>query len=108
MGVSSRPTGPSGPEIERGLKKLQPAILDEFLAAQEKISSAYSDEELVIWAQEGLTIANQTIRSWEAAVEYFRAGPEVAKFLPNPSFMQWARCGTYLSQDSPTLAPSLL
>ena len=104
MGVSSRPTGPSGPEIERGLKKLQPAILDEFLAAQEKISSAYSDEELVIWAQEGLTIANQTIRSWEAAVEYFRAGPEVAKFLPNPSFMQWARCGTYLSQDSPTLA----
>ena len=111
MSVSSGPSGLSGPsgpsgqaEIERGLKKLQPAILDEFLIAREKISSACNDEELVIWAKEGLTIANQTVRSWEAAVEYFRAGPEVAKFLPFPSFMQWARCGTYLSQDSPTLA----
>ena len=57
-----------------------------------------------LWAKEGLTIGTQTVRSWESAVEYYRVGPQVARFLSFPSFMQWARCGTYLAQDSPTLA----
>ena len=46
------------------------------------------------------------MRSWESAIEYYRVSPEVSKFLSFPSFMQWARCGTYLAQDSPTLAVS--
>ena len=93
-------------DIEKDLSKLPPSVMEEFRDAKAKISSAFNDEELILWAKEGTTIANQTVRSWEAAIEYFRAGPEVAKFLHFPSFMQWARCGTYLSQDSPTLAVS--
>ena len=92
--------------VEADLAKLPPSVVEEFRRSREELSSAFNEDELVLWAKEGLTIANQTVRSWEAALEYFRAGPEVSKSLPFTSFMQWARCGTYLSQDSPTLAVS--
>ena len=107
MSSESEQHGPTTiDEIESELKKLPPAAIEAFDEAKWKVNSAFSEEEVVLWAREGLTIANQTVRSWEAAVEYFSTGPEVARFLPFPAFMQWARCGTYLSQDSPTLAAS--
>ena len=101
MSSESEQHGPTTiDEIESELKKLPPAAIEAFDEAKWKVNSAFSEEEVVLWAREGLTIANQTVRSWEAAVEYFSTGPEVARFLPFPAFMQWARCGTYLSQDS--------
>ena len=90
--------------IETELAKLPPAVLEAYQEASESIKSAFGEEELSLWAKEGLAIGTQTVRSWESAVEYYRVGPQVARFLSFPSFMQWARCGTYLAQDSPTLA----
>ena len=91
-------------EIARELGKLPPAVLESFQEAAELMESSLSDDELTLWAKEGLAIGNQTVRSWESAVEYYRVGPQVAQSLAFPSLMQWARCGTYLAQDSPTLA----
>lgn len=93
-------------ETETGLAKLPPAVAEAYRDALESMDSSFTPEELVLWAKEGLAIANQTVRSWESAVEYYRVGAQVARSLAFPSFMQWARCGTYLAQDSPTLAVS--
>ena len=93
-------------QVEAELAKLPPALLDTYREAADAMTTAFSDEELTLWAKEGVTIATQTVRSWEAAVEYYRAGPPVARSLAFASFMQWARCGAYLSQDSPALAVS--
>ena len=93
-------------EIEADLAKLPHFLVEELHRAREQMSSAFSEDELTLWAREGLSIATQTVRSWEAAVEYFRAGPELSKLLAFAPFMQWARCGTYLAQDSPALALS--
>ena len=93
-------------EVEKGLRTLPPAVLDGYRGARQAIGSVFNEEELALWAREGLTIASQTVRSWEAAAEYFRVSPHVAKHLPFPTFTQWARCGTYLAHDSPTLAMS--
>ena len=90
--------------IETELAKLPPAVLEAYREAVESIESTFGEEELLLWAKEGLSIGTQTVRSWESAVEYYRVGPQVSRFLSFPSFMQWARCGTYLAQDSPTLA----
>ena len=92
------------PEIETELSKLPSAVLEAYQEASGAISTAFGEEELALWAREGIAIGTQTVRSWESAVEYYRVGPQVARFLSFPSFMQWARCGTYLAQDSPTLA----
>ena len=91
-------------EIEKELAKLPPVVIESFQTAAELMESAFSDDEVVLWAREGLTIGTQTVRSWESAVEYYRVAPQVAQALAFPSFIQWARCGTYLAQDSPTLA----
>ncbi|MCH7712325.1 MAG: VWA domain-containing protein [Chloroflexi bacterium] len=91
-------------EIEQELAKLPPAVLEAYNEALAQVEPTFSAEELILWAKEGVAIATQTVRSWESAVEYYRVGPEVARFLSFPSFMQWARCGTYLAQDSPSLA----
>ena len=96
-------TGPLT-EIENELAKLPPAVMEAYREATPSLESAFGQEELALWAKEGVAIGTQTVRSWESAVEYYRVGPHVARFLSFPSFMQWARCGTYLAQDSPTLA----
>ncbi|MFQ6025892.1 MAG: nitric oxide reductase activation protein NorD [Dehalococcoidia bacterium] len=91
-------------EIVDELAKLPPAVLEAYQEASEAMESSFTDEEFQLWAKEGITIGTQTVRSWESAVEYYRVGPQAARALAFPSFMQWARCGTYLAQDSPTLA----
>ena len=91
-------------EIEKEIAKLPPAVMEAYQEATPSLESAFGQEELALWAKEGVAIGTQTVRSWESAVEYYRVGPHVARFLSFPSFMQWARCGTYLAQDSPTLA----
>ena len=92
--------------LEAELAKLPPAVTEAYREAEKIMRPTFGDEEYLLWVKEGVTIGTQTVRSWESAVEYYRVGPQVARFLSFPSFMQWARCGTYLSQDSPTLAVS--
>ena len=91
-------------DIEADLRKLPPAVLTTLRESLAQMEPIFNEDERTLWAREGLSIANQTVRSWEASVEYFRVGPDVARALPFASFMQWARSGTYLAQESPTLA----
>ncbi|HEU0020993.1 MAG TPA: hypothetical protein VFR55_04875, partial [Dehalococcoidia bacterium] len=93
-------------EIEAELNKLPPAVAEAYKEAAEAMETSFNEEELGLWAREGAGIGTQTVRSWESAVEYFKVSPSVARALAFPSFMQWARCGTYLAQDSPALAVS--
>ena len=88
------------------LGKLPPAVGEAYTAVADAMGESFSAEEAALWAREGISIGSQTVRSWESAVEYYRVSPEVARALAFASFMQWARCGAYLSQDSPTLAVS--
>ena len=74
-------------ELEQELAKLPQAVLEAYSEAVAQVEPTFSDEELTLWAKEGLAIATQTVRSWESAVEYYRVGPEVAQFLSFPSFM---------------------
>ena len=91
-------------DIKAELAKLPPAVGEDYQEAAEAMESSFNDEEFILWAKEGVAIGTQTARSWESAVEYYRVSSQVARYLTFPSFMQWARCGTYLAQDSPTLA----
>ena len=97
-------TNPPSGELQAELVKLPPAVTEAYEGVADAMADSFTDEELALWAKEGVSIGTQTVRSWESAVEYYRVSPEVARSLAFASFMQWARCGTYLSQDSPTLA----
>jgi hypothetical protein len=62
-------------EIEAELVKLPPAVSEAYKVACEAMEASFSDEELNLWAREGVSIGTQTVRSWESAVEYYRVGP---------------------------------
>ncbi len=105
-------TGTGGPDLERNiapelreqLEGLPASFQKEFDAAATTLSFIFNEEELDAWAKEALSISTHTARSWEAGVEYLKVSGAVAKRLSFASFTQWARCGAYLSNDSPTLA----
>jgi len=63
-------------DIETELAKLPPAVLEAYREAAEPIRSAFGEEELILWAKEGLAVGTQTVRSWESAVEYYRVGSQ--------------------------------
>ena len=93
-------------ELEPELQRLPTSVLEEFQRAREQLRPQLSDADLTAWAQQGLAIARQPMRFWEAASEYFRASPNVCRHLSAVELREWARCGSSLCQDSPTLAAS--
>ena len=96
------------PEILTGLKpeleKFPPQVLEQFERASKKMPSALSDDQLVSWAKTGVTIANQTVRSWEAAAHFYKVSSSVLTCMPYSYFEKWMECGVKLCEESPTLA----
>ncbi|MDE0592349.1 MAG: hypothetical protein OSB68_03785 [Dehalococcoidia bacterium] len=79
-------------------------VLERYEVALEKLNGRLADETCQLWAQEGLEIASKTVRSWEAAAEFFDASVAVQRQLPSGQFLRWAKTGTSLCEDSPSLA----
>ncbi|MEK7778216.1 MAG: hypothetical protein AAB303_06295, partial [Chloroflexota bacterium] len=92
------------PEIDRELKAFPATVGDEFRRSLERIQHELREPDLQAWAQQGMDLAKQTVRSWEAASAYFAASPAVAQRLTTVQLMEWARCGSALCRESPALA----
>ena len=90
-------------QIEEELSRFQPSVREEFRRAVGVISPDLSEMELLDWAQHGLDIAQQSVRSWETASEYYRATPQVKPHLNPSQLLDWGRSGAALCLDSPTL-----
>ena len=91
-------------ELERQFQGFPSAVGNEFRRAAEKVRPGLGETDLLDWALQGMGIAKQTVRSWEAASEYFRVSPEVLQQLYPAQFLDWGRCGSALCQESPSLA----
>ena len=90
-------------QIEEELLRYQPSVREEFRRAADAVSRGLSETELLDWARHGLDIAQQSVRSWETATEYYRASPQVRPYLDAPQLLDWGRSGAALCLDSPTL-----
>jgi nitric oxide reductase NorD protein len=90
--------------IRDELRSYPPSVAEEFQLATEAMSSLLSSSELEVWMAEGLAIAKQAVRSWEAASEFFRISPIVFRGQPFLPMLEWARWGGALSQASPAMA----
>jgi nitric oxide reductase NorD protein len=77
----------------------------EFQRALEAVSPILTrDADLAEWAESGVSLARQSLRSWEAAAEYFRASTQVLHTLAFDPFKQWSETGRELAEESATLA----
>ncbi|MBM3933303.1 MAG: VWA domain-containing protein [SAR202 cluster bacterium] len=90
--------------IRGELQKFPPVALEDFNAALSVLAVTMRKDQMDTWAECGLAIAQQSVRSWEAACQYFRASPRIFGQMPFNYFMKWVESGTALSQESPTLA----
>ena len=86
------------------LERFPPPVVDNFRRAHKVLSERLAEETITQWSDHGLAIARKTVRSWEAAAEYFDASPTVQQQLPAGQFLRWARTGSSLCDDSPSLA----
>ena len=90
-------------EMEQELRRFPSSVVDEFKQATEALHGQLTESELTNWANQGVEIARQAVRSWEAASEYFRVSPQVVEHLSSAQLLDWGQCGTRLCKESPTL-----
>ena len=91
--------------LEQELQRFPAAVAEGFRQAASDMTPALPPDQLATWARQGVDIAQESVRSWEAAAEYFRVSPAVHAILPSfPSLVAWAHGGLLLSQASPAVA----
>ncbi len=93
-------------EYEKQLTPFSTSLVAEFIRSADAIGDLLSDEELKEWAEEGLDLARQSWRSWEAAGEYFRVAPQMLPMLGWDGFRRWGKHGRDLAELSSALAAS--
>tara|TARA_A100001037_G_scaffold306765_1_gene355156 strand:+ start:8414 stop:11653 length:3240 start_codon:yes stop_codon:yes gene_type:complete len=92
--------------IRSKLQNYPDSLKDNFEISIKFVSEIFSVEETKLWALIGLKIAQVTTRSWESSLEYYKATPDIIKYLPFNYIIQWGESGLDLSNQSPTLASS--
>jgi nitric oxide reductase NorD protein len=90
--------------LEKELAALSPSLAADFRRALAKMPPDWGEAELGRWAQEGLELARQAWRAWEASAEYYLASPQVLALLGPPAFWDWAQQGRELTALSSALA----
>ncbi len=91
---------------EKALSSFSTSLAGEFRRTAEVIADQVTDGELAAWAEDGLELARQSWRSWEAATEYFRVTPQILPMLGTAAFRRWSQLGRELAELSSALATS--
>ena len=86
------------------MNRFPPAVFENFEESQKLMPKALSATQMEDWAQRGIKIAEQTVRSWEAAAHFYKVSPAVIGSMPYSYFVKWMDCGSNLCEESPTLA----
>ncbi len=89
---------------QQELKRYPSSVGEEFQGATRIMAEVLTPAQLEEWVKEGMSLTRLTVRSWEAASEFFRVSPTVVRGRSYASFLEWARWGSVLCQDAPTMA----
>ena len=91
-------------DTEARLSRHSPALPHEFRAAAQRLAEVLPYEDLRTWADEGVALAAHSLRSWEAASEYFQVSPEAVRMLSTQAFLRWVHAGRDLAGYSSVIA----
>ena len=91
-------------DIKVELGKYPGSVVEEFDKAREQMPPNLTDAQMRQWANAGLELAQETVRSWEAAAEFYKVSAKVLGYMPLNYFFKWSDCGKSLCVESPTLA----
>ncbi len=91
-------------EYDDQLAALAPGLPGDLREAAPAVAAKLGKEGFQRWAEEGVALAGQSLRSWEAASEYFRASPQVAQLLPLDCVLRWCHFGRDIADQSSIVA----
>ncbi len=86
------------------LKKHPSALISAYENAFDEVSKTLGPAPTMRWAEDGVRIAQQGPRAWEAATEYFKASSDVVKLIGFPQFERWVESGIELTVEAPVIA----
>jgi nitric oxide reductase NorD protein len=89
---------------EERLAGLSVNLPQQFRQAAAEVASCLTPEQLQQWAEEGTALARQSLRSWEAAAEYFQSSSQVVRILPFDGVLRWVGLGRDLAEESSVVA----
>ncbi len=95
-------------EIERKLGAHSPALAAEYATAAAELRPVLAEADFRTWAEEGVELAGHSLRSWEAAIDYFRVSGAVLRTVPSAGFRKWAHAARDLAEYSSVVAGSYL
>ena len=98
------PPTPTMEAVRSELARYPVSVADEFDKARAQMPPNLTDAQLCQWANSGLDIAKETVRSWEASAEFYKVSVRVLGYMPLNYFFKWTDCGKHLCAESPTLA----
>ena len=84
------------------------SLPDDFATGLSGVETFMDAAELEQWARDGITLANHSLRSWEAAGEYFRASPQIVERLGADGIRHWVEVATNLAGSSSLMAAAFL
>src|SRR5690606_32607764 len=90
------------------LKGFGASLPDDFSAALTELEPRLDADQLEQWARDGVALANASLRSWEAAAEYFRATPLVVERLGAEGVHDWVAIAQRLADASSLMAAAFL
>src|SRR3990170_2896721 len=90
--------------VEKRLSAFSPSLSEIFGQAARELNGALDDGELERWAEEGIGLAEHSLRSWEAAADYFLVGPNVLTIIDRATFDLWSQAGRDLAEPSAAIA----
>jgi hypothetical protein len=103
---------------EARFARLSPALARLFRDTISALPPDFSEDQARRLINDGLNVANASLRSWETCADYLRAAPSVLPRLDEATFTQWATDGAHLGgmaapiaaayfQASPAVLPLL-
>ena len=105
--MTDRSPNPRLDEAREALRAFPPALSQDFESAIEAVEPILEADELDHWMSAGLDVARHSLRSWEAAAEYFRASGPVLEQITYDRMREWCGVGVDLMETSPALAGAL-
>ncbi|MCY3656728.1 MAG: hypothetical protein OXG95_08990 [Chloroflexi bacterium] len=90
------------------LRGFGPSLPDDLAGGARALERRLSEEDLDRWAAAGVALARHSLRSWEAAGEYFRVSPRLFPAFSFEELLDWQEVALDLAESSSMIAAAFV
>ena len=90
------------------LRGFGPSLPDDLAGGARALERRLSEEDLDRWAAAGVALARHSLRSWEAASEYFRVSPRLFPAFSFEELLDWQSVALDLAESSSMIAAAFV